>query len=395
MRGHVAVGVGAGVGAVLLLQRLGQRHAIGRDDGAALDVLGAGDGVVVGWHVLIVLGLDDLDIGEVADKDGEQRRKGEHGAGQAVGECHAAEHAGFGRVEQAAAHARAGRVAAAAIRRRGGKARTGRGCGGCDLVVGDGRHGAGAGEFGLASGCLVTGAQQQCDDDKARQQRGAALAHKGQGNAGQRDQTGHAAHNQESLEADGGRKARGAKSGKVGLGAGGCGQAANGKEHKQDEHGAAAQKAHLLADGREDKVGLDDGDVVGHPVADANTDQTAIGKREERLDDLVALALGVLKRIDPNLETHLNVRQELVGAHGSNGQERKTDNDIRESSRGNVEHQQEDGVEQHSRTQVAFEDDDEQAHTPHGKQRQQQSQTRDLKAQDLAVGDGEQLAVLG
>ena len=42
---------------------------------------GAGDGVVVGRHVLIVLGLNDLDIGEVADKDGEQRRKGEHRTG--------------------------------------------------------------------------------------------------------------------------------------------------------------------------------------------------------------------------------------------------------------------------------------------------------------------------
>ena len=106
---------------------------------------------------------------------------------------------------------------------------------------------------------------------------------------------------------------------KAGFSAGSRGEATHGKEHKQDEHGAAAQKAHLLADSRKDKVGLDDGDVVGHAVADANTDQAAIGKREERLDDLVALALGVLKRIDPNLETHLNVRQELVGAHSSNG----------------------------------------------------------------------------
>ena len=81
VRCQVTVGVGAYVGAVLLLQRLGQRHAVGRDDGTALDVLGAGDGVVVGRHVLIVLGLNDLDIGEVADKDGEQRRKGEHRTG--------------------------------------------------------------------------------------------------------------------------------------------------------------------------------------------------------------------------------------------------------------------------------------------------------------------------
>ena len=104
VRRQIAVGVGACVGAVFLLQRLGQRHAVGRDDGAALDVLGARDGMVVGRHVLVVLGLDDLDIGEIADKDGEQCRKGEHGAGQAVGERHAAQHAGFGRVEQATAH---------------------------------------------------------------------------------------------------------------------------------------------------------------------------------------------------------------------------------------------------------------------------------------------------
>ena len=81
MGGQVAVRVGAYVGAVLLLQRFGQRHAVGRDDGAALDVLGTGDGVIVGRHVLVILGLDDLDIGEVADEDGEQGRKGKHRAG--------------------------------------------------------------------------------------------------------------------------------------------------------------------------------------------------------------------------------------------------------------------------------------------------------------------------
>ena len=89
------------------------------------------------------------------------------------------------------------------------------------------------------------------------------------------------------------------------------------------------------------------------------------------------------------------MRQELVGAHGTYGQEREADDDVREASRGNVEHQQEDGVEQHGRAQIAFEDDDEQAYAPDCEQRQQQAQARDLEAQDLAVGDGEQLAVLG
>ena len=89
------------------------------------------------------------------------------------------------------------------------------------------------------------------------------------------------------------------------------------------------------------------------------------------------------------------MRQELVGAHGSNGQQRKADDDVRKASRGNIEHQQKDGVEQDGRAQVAFEDNDEQAHAPHGKQRQQQAEARNLEAQDLAVGDGKQLAVLG
>ena len=150
--------------------------------------------MVVGRHILIVLGLDDLDIGEVADKDGEQRRESKHGTSQTVGKCNAAEHAGLWRVEQATTHARTRRVVAVAVGRCVGKTRTGRGSGGCDLIIGDGGHGAGAGELGFASGCLVAGAQQQRDDDKARQQRGAALAHKGQGDAGQRDQAGYAAN---------------------------------------------------------------------------------------------------------------------------------------------------------------------------------------------------------
>ena len=82
--------------------------------------------MVVGRHVLVVLRLDDLDIGEVADKDGEQRRKGKHGTSQTVGKCHAAEHAGFRRVEQATTHAGARGVVAVAVGRYVGKTRTGR-----------------------------------------------------------------------------------------------------------------------------------------------------------------------------------------------------------------------------------------------------------------------------
>ena len=89
------------------------------------------------------------------------------------------------------------------------------------------------------------------------------------------------------------------------------------------------------------------------------------------------------------------MRQELVGAHGSHGQKCEADDDVREASRGNVEHQQEDGIEQHGRTQIALEDDDEQTYAPYRKERKQQTQARNFKTQDLSVGNGEQLAVLG
>ncbi len=128
VRGDVAVGVGAHVRAVVLLHGLGERHPVGGDDGPALDVAGLHDGVVVGGHLLVVAGADDLDVGEVADQDGEQPGEQELLAGEALGERHAAQHAGFGRVEQAAPHARgrtgvaarhgAGRRAAGATRRR-------------------------------------------------------------------------------------------------------------------------------------------------------------------------------------------------------------------------------------------------------------------------------------
>ena len=85
--------------------------------------------------------------------------------------------------------------------------------------------------------------------------------------------------------------ARGAKGSEVGFSAGSRGEATHGKEHKQDEHGAAAQKTHLLADGREDKIGLDDRDVVGHAVADANTDQTAIGKLGRSIQNTIIIPL--------------------------------------------------------------------------------------------------------
>ena len=258
--GEVAVGVGAGVRTIGLLDGLGERQAIRGDDRAALDEARLVDGVVVARHVLILGRLDHLDIGDVADEHGEQRGEQEHGAGQAVGERHAAEQAALGCVEGGAAHVGA---------THGG------------AVAGGGQVGARVGDFGRAAGCLVTGAQQQGDDHEAREQGGAALAHEGQGHAGERDELGHAAHDGEGLEGDGRGEAGGGEGRQVGLGTRGGGEAADREQHEQQQHGGAAEQAHLLADRGEDHIGGHDGDDVGHALADADAREAAVCQGEQ------------------------------------------------------------------------------------------------------------------
>ena len=155
--------------------------------------------------------------------------------GQALGKRYAAQHAGLGRVEQATAHAGAGaRVATQRLLDLVGlagaeEARAG-------LVDGRDRGGNGAGfgararELDVAAGRLIAGAHEERDDDEARQQRGAALAHEGQGHAGEGHQAGDAAHDEEGLERDGRGEAARDERGKVGLGACGDGEAAHGEE---------------------------------------------------------------------------------------------------------------------------------------------------------------------
>ena len=86
---------------------------------------------------------------------------------------------------------------------------------------------------------------------------------------------------------------------------------------------------------------------------------------------------------------------DLVHAECTDGEQRKADDHVGHAARGHVEHDQEDGVEQKRAAQVAFERDDEQTDAPHDEQRVEQAQARELDAEHGAVGDGQQLAVLG
>ena len=71
------------------------------------------------------------------------------------------------------------------------------------------------------------------------------------------------------------------------------------------------------------------------------------------------------------------------------------DEHVGHAAGGDVEHDEEDGVEQQRAAQVALEGHHEQADAPHDEQGVEQAQAGQLDAQHGTVGDGEQLAVLG
>ena len=156
VRGQRALRVGAHEGAIGLLQRLGKRHAVGREDGATLHVLALLDGVVVVGQLLVVVGLDHLDVGEVGDEQRKEQREEGHERREAVAQGHAAQDAALHRAQREAA---AGVLAL----------HHGRGAGGAAKHEAAGPVGAVAGGQHVSAGALVAAAQQQAHDDEARE----------------------------------------------------------------------------------------------------------------------------------------------------------------------------------------------------------------------------------
>src|SRR3546814_7500128 len=102
-------------------------------------------------------------------------------------------------------------------------------------------------------------------------------------------------HDDERLHADQHREARGEQALERNLGAQGDAQAGSHDEQERHHHRAGAEQAQLLTDGREDEVGLRVWDAGGAAEVDARAGDPARRERERRLDDLVAVALRVLR----------------------------------------------------------------------------------------------------
>ena len=66
-------------------------------------------------------------------------------------------------------------------------------------------------------------------------------------------------------------------------------------------------------------VAFYDRDLVGHAVANANAEQAAIGYGENGLNELISVAGCILERIEPGVNTNLNVVEQQEGSNSANG----------------------------------------------------------------------------
>ena len=68
--------------------------------------------------------------------------------------------------------------------------------------------------------------------------------------------------------------------------------------------------------------------MVGHAVANANAEQAAIGYGENGLNELISVTGCILERIEPGVNTNLNVVEQQEGSNSANGNKNKSDNEI-------------------------------------------------------------------
>ena len=85
--------------------------------------------------------------------------------------------------------------------------------------------------------------------------------------------------------------------------------------------------------------------------------------------------------------------KEVVQDNAAQGQKKKADKDIAHTTRGNIEHYDEEDKEKKSASEVSFKNNYEKAYAPHNKKRKQHLQARETKRSNFAHGDGQGFSV--
>ena len=137
----------------------------------------------------------------------------------------------------------------------------------------------------------------------------------------------------------------------------------------EQQHGHQPGQAELLADRGDDEVGLRERHPPRVAVAEAATDQPAPGHPEERLEGLLAAAVGagavVGERVEPDVDAGLHVAEDPPRHQGAAEEERPADDQPAGPLGGDVEHHQEEAEEEQAGAEVLLEDQDAEADQPH------------------------------
>ena len=119
-------------------------------------------------------------------------------------------------------------------------------------------------------------------------------------------------------------------------------EAALGDEHVQAQHRQRAEHAHLLGQRREHEVGVDRRDR-GHAAhlrqagAEPGSQDAAATVCVHGADDLVAGALRVGERVDPDVDAVLDVREERVQHHAAGDEQPRPNTTYEHAPRGHVQ----------------------------------------------------------
>ena len=105
------------------------------------------------------------------------------------------------------------------------------------------------------------------------------------------------------------------------------------------------------------------------------------------MDNLVTIARWIFKRIKPNVDSGLNVSEEVVKHHTTNSKQGNTDKNITCATCCDIEHDDKKHKEEQCATKIALEDNNNQTDAPHDKQWQKHLETRNAERSYRTHGD--------
>ena len=243
--------------------------------------------------------------------------------------------------------------------------------------------------------------QQQPDDRAVDQQRRAAVADERQRDTGQRHDAQVAAGDDRGLDDDDQRQAGGQQGPEIVGRRRRDAEAALGDQRRTGPSTASAPSMPISsASAAKTKsvwmAGIDGTDAdLRQPGAEARAEDAATTVGVQRADDLVAGALRVGERVEPDVDAVLDVREERRTARAAGQEQQQAEHDVRGASRGHVEQRQEDEEVEQRRAQVALDDHDRQGEAPHREHRQQVRQRRQRNGPTRVLALDKQRPVLG